>query len=101
MKKRGISLVFSIFFLLYLGLPTILTIVDSSINVSLIASTPEEEKSEKSEKNFDSQVLFSNVKPINSGIAKSYSKLSLLYCTKKYGKPHLDIISQPPDYNTL
>ena len=99
MKKRGISLVFSILFLLFIGLPTILTMVDNSIDISLIISTTTDD--EESEKNLDFQVMFSNVKSNNSGIALSYSKISLLHCNKKYGKPYLDIISPPPDYYTL
>lgn len=98
MKKRGISLVFSTLFLLFIGLPTILTIVDNSIDISLIISTTDDEESEK---NLDFKVIFPNVKSNNSGIALSYSKNSLLHCNKKYGKPYLDLISPPPDYYTL
>ena len=99
MKKRGISLVFSILFLLFIGLPTILTMVDNSIDISLIISTSTDD--EESEKNLDFQVIFPHVKSNNLGTILSYSKNSLLLCHKKYGKPHLDIISPPPDYNTL
>ena len=98
MKKRGISLVFSILFLLFIGLPTILTMVDNTIDISLIISTPDDEESEK---NLDFQVLFQQVKSNNSGIGLSKLKNNLLYYSKKYGKPYLDIISPPPDYNTL
>lgn len=99
MKKRGISLVFSILFLLFIGLPTILTMVDNSIDISLIISTNTDD--EESEKNLDFQVMFSNVKSNNSGISLSFLKNSLLHCNIKYGKPNLDIISPPPDYYTL
>ena len=99
MKKRGISLVFSILFLLFIDLPTILTMVDKSIDVSLIISTTSDD--EESEKNLDFKVTFSNVKTYNSKITVPYSKFSLLHCNKKYGKPHLAIISPPPDHCTL
>jgi len=99
MKKRGISLIFSILFLLYLGLPTILTMVDNSIDISLIISTTADD--EESEKNLDFKVISPNIKSNNSGIPLSYSKNSLLHCNKKYGKAYLDIISPPPDYYTL
>lgn len=99
MKKRGISLIFSILFLLYLGLPTILTMVDNSINISLIISTTADD--EESEKNLDFKVISPNIKSNNSGTPLSYSKNSLLHCNKKYGKAYLDIISPPPDYYTL
>lgn len=99
MKKRGISLVFSILFLLFIGLPTILTMVDNSIDISLIISTTTDE--EESEKNMDFKVISPNIKSNNSGITLSNSKNSLLHCNKKYGKAYLDIISPPPDYCTL
>lgn len=99
MKKRGISLIFSILFLLYLGLPTILTMVDNSIDISLIISTTVDD--EESEKNLDFKVISPNIKSNNSGISLSYSKNSLLHCNKKYGKAYLDIISPPPDFSTI
>lgn len=99
MKKRGISLAFSILFLLFIGLPTILTMVDNSIDVSLIISTTTDD--EESEKSLDFKVIPSNLKSNYPNTALPYSKNSLLYCTKKYGKPHLDIISPPPDFSTL
>lgn len=72
--------------------------VDDTFEVSLIVSTPDDDESEK---NLNFQVLFFNIKPNNSGIVFSYAKNRLLYSFKKYGKPHLDIISPPPDYYTL
>ena len=96
MKKRGVSLFFSVLFLLFIGLPTILTMVDNSIDISLVITTPDDEESEK---NLEFQVMFPQVKSNNSGISVSYLKINLLYFSKKYGKPYLDIISPPPDYH--
>ncbi len=98
MKKRGISLVFSTLFFLFIGLPTILTMVDNTIDISLIMSTPDDEESEK---NLEFKVIFPQMKSNNSGTFLSCLKTNLLYFSKKYGKPYLDIISPPPDYYTL
>ena len=95
MLRNLVSIFFSLIFLAFLAAPSIITIIDDSIDVSIFyASSEEEEKGH--EKNKDTEILFSE--SINNDLVfdSKKTKNNLGYYFKNYPKPHLNLIIPPP-----
>ena len=100
MLRNLVSIFFSLIFLAFLAAPSIITIIDDSIDVSIFyASSEEEEKGH--EKNKDTEILFSE--SINNDLVfdSKKTKNNLGYYFKNYPKPHLNLIIPPPEQNIL
>jgi len=91
MSKKNIAIVFSILFLTFITAPTIIIAVDSSVDVSIFYSVTEEE-SENLKLPFPDN-SFSNLITVST----KDSKENLGYYFKNYPKPHLNLISPPPE----
>lgn len=89
MLKKRVSIIFSVIFLLFLAVPTIITIVDDTVDVSVVFSNAEEE-----EQMF--QLINSCTKTSESQSAFANKKNNLGYYFKTYSKPHLNLIYPPP-----
>jgi len=100
MSKKVVSIFLSVGFLLFIIAPTIIVMVDDTIDVSIVFSTSEEEE-KGNEKHLDIEVLFSKVKTNESDLVYITTDNNLGYYYKKYPKPHLNLISPPPDYNNI
>ena len=72
MSKKGLSILFSVVFLLFTVAPTILLIVDDSVDVSVVFSTSDEEE-KGNKKNFDIEVFLLVIKTIKSIILANIS----------------------------
>jgi len=96
MHKNKIAVFFSIVFLTLIIAQTIITMVDSSVDISSIYSNSEKEsESQKGEKE---KIVLSPLK-INQFIFYSTKKVSTLIQThKNYTKPYLNMVSPPPQY---
>lgn len=95
MYKNKIAVFFSIVFLTFIIAPTVITMVDSSVDISFIYSNSEEEsgnqKGEK-EKNFLSPLKISEF------VFLSTKKVSALtHTSKNYTKPYLNMVFPPPE----
>jgi len=97
MSKKGFSILFSVVFLLFIVAPTILVMVDDSVDVSIVFSNSGEDEKE----NLDIEVLFSVIRTNTYGLAFTFLDTSLEYIDKRYTKPHLNIISPPPDTHII
>lgn len=97
MSKKVVSIFLSVIFLLFLVTPTIIIMVDNTIDVSIAFSSSEEEE-KGNEKNLDIEVLFSKLKDNDSRLVFAVSENNLGYYFKNYPKPHLNLISPPPEY---
>lgn len=97
MSKKIVSIFLSVIFLLFIVTPTIIILVDDTIDVSLAFSASEEEE-KGNEKNLDIEVLFSTLKTNDSDVDFSESESNLGYFFKNYPKPHLNLISPPPEH---
>ena len=97
MSKKIVSIFLSVIFLLFIVTPTIVILVDDTIDVSLAFSASEEEE-KGNEKNLDIEVLFSTLKTNDSDVDFSESESNLGYFLKNYPKPHLNLISPPPEH---
>lgn len=100
MSKRVISILFSIIFLSTILVPAVLVIVDDIIDTSISFSISENGEME-CEKDLDIEFLLFYNQVIDSDFVFKTSECGLVYFYKKYTKPHLNIISPPPDYYIL
>jgi len=99
MFKKTVSIFFTVLFLGIISVPSIIVVIDDSINISLVPSTSEEEKG--NEKHVDIEVFVSKGKANESYLALDSSENNLGYYNKKYPKPHLNFISPPPQFNCI
>jgi hypothetical protein len=99
MSNKIVSIFLSVIFLLFIVTPTIILMVDDSIDISMAFSSSEEEK--ENEKILDIEVLFNNLKTDDSDLVFALSENNLGYYHKNYPKPHLNLISPPPEQNIL
>lgn len=96
MSRNTISIMLSMIFLVFLVAPTIIVIVDDSIDISMFYSTSEEEE-KGSEKNKNSEIVFSDMDTYESDFLSNNTENNTGYYFKNYQKPHLNLISPPPD----
>lgn len=100
MSRSVISIVLSSLFLLFLTAPTVVLLIDDSIDVSsFYASSEEEEKG--SEKNKEKELLFFDLDSTDLDFASSEVENNLGYFFKNYPKPHLNLIFPPPEFHIL
>lgn len=90
MHRQSISILFSVIFLLCIAAQPILTMVDNTNDTSVASST-----SEKKDKGFE--ILFSHLTTIETPLSYCAIENNLGYNFKKYTKPFLSLISQPPE----
>ncbi|WP_246277468.1 hypothetical protein [Winogradskyella ursingii] len=91
--RHSSAVFFTILFVALLSAPTIITSFDDSIDISFFYSLSEEEENEKNfklvfETDSDSEIFFDAKKRKGKGI----------YKFKKYPKPHLNLVSPPPEF---
>jgi len=78
--------------------PSIITAIDDTIDVSLFYSLSEEEEKEgKEDKTIE--LLLSELNNLNSDFNTSDDQNKLRYYFKRYTKPHLNLISPPPEFH--
>jgi hypothetical protein len=100
MSRNIVSISFSILFLVYLMAPTIITLIDDSADISVFyASSEDEEKG--TDKNKEIEVLFLEIENPQFNVTLLKSENNLGYCFKNYPKPHLNLISPPPELHIL
>ncbi|WP_104735220.1 hypothetical protein [Hanstruepera ponticola] len=91
MGKKTIAILFSVLFLAFITAPTIIIAVDNSVDVSIFYSVTEEEN-----ENLKLPFPDNSFKGIENLSFKD-SKENLGYYFKNYPKPHLNLISPPPE----
>ncbi|MCF7559447.1 hypothetical protein L3X39_02270 [Sabulilitoribacter multivorans] len=92
MNKRAIAIFFSILFGALITAPTIVSAIDDSVDISIFYSIAEEEN-ENLKLPFPDNNFNEFVK-----IFKIESNKHLGYYFKNYPKPHLNLISPPPEF---
>lgn len=98
MSKRVISIFFTVLFLGLIAAPSVIVVLDDSIDTSIFYSIAEEEESGKVKNMLSPFSLESNDIDGNSNL----KKLQHFGCYfKNYQKPHLNLISPPPDYYVI
>lgn len=100
MLRNICSIFLSLIFLALLAAPTIISLVDDSVDISVFYSTSEEEeKGSETSKTF--KVVFNNQIGNNADFLFTKSINHHGYYFKKYPKPHLNLISPPPEFHIL
>jgi hypothetical protein len=98
MKKKLSAIFFSFMFLLLVTAPTIIMAIDDSIDISLFydITEEEEEKGKENTKGFEKFVVDLDIDI--EGFLSSENSQDLVYTFKTYPKPHLNLISPPPEF---
>ncbi len=95
--SRNISSIFlTLIFVAFISAPTIISMVDDSIDTSIFYSVTEEE-----EKVYHIKVLLHNqsTNEVDFALIKAINNKE--YYFKKYSKPHLNLVSPPPELHVL
>ncbi|WP_299249112.1 hypothetical protein [uncultured Lacinutrix sp.] len=93
MLKKHISIFFTILFLAIITAPSIIMILDDTVDISVFYSLSEEEEEIKHAK-----LLFSDNEEDLDYLRSILKTNNLCYFFKNYSKPHLNLISPPPDF---
>ncbi|WP_299550724.1 hypothetical protein [Seonamhaeicola sp.] len=96
MSRQVISIFFSLVFVSFLVAPSIIVLVDDSVDISIFYTSSEEEE-KGNEKNKDVEKLFFESLCADTAFTFSNMESELEYYYKKYAKPHLNLISPPPE----
>ncbi|MFD2915146.1 hypothetical protein [Psychroserpens luteus] len=92
MNRKIIAILFSVLFVALITAPSIIIAIDDSVDVSIFYSVTEEEEKETL------KVFPMNELDEEDYFLTSNSNDNLGYFFKNYLKPHLNIISPPPDF---
>jgi hypothetical protein len=102
MTRNIVSIFLSILFLAFIAGPTVLIMIDDSIDVSIYyASSSSEEEENSAPKIKEVNGVFSESDMGESDLISNDDENNLEYYFKNYPKPHLNLISPPPDLHIL
>jgi hypothetical protein len=94
MLKKAVSIFFTVLFLGIISAPSIIVSIDDSIDISILYSISEEEE----ETNNLKLVMFELDEDTDSySVTLKNQKLGCQF--KKHPKPHLNLISPPPEFS--
>ena len=94
MYKKTIAIFFSILFVGIIITPTVIVALDDSIDTSIFSSLTEEEENSKT-KNVISPFSLHHQEIIPNNLSETHKHFT--YQFKNYPKPHLNLISPPPE----
>lgn len=94
MYKRTIAFLFAILFMALIVTPTVIIALDDSFDTSIFFSITEEEENSKA-KNVISPFSVVSSEAVTNFSLKNYQIFSFRF--KTYPKPHLNLISPPPE----
>ena len=95
MHKKTIAIFFNILLLALISAPSIIIAIDDSVDISMFYSVTEEEETSKIK--LQSPDSFNDSEYIIAYIDIE----DIEYYFKKYPKPHLNLISPPPEIHIL
>ncbi len=98
MTKQTIAVFFTVLFIGLITAPTVIMAIDDSLDTSIFYSVTEEEENGKNKN------LISPFSIPNNDITSNFelqNHLFFIYRFKNYPKPHLNLISPPPEHHIL
>jgi hypothetical protein len=96
MSRNTVSILLSIIFWAFLTAPSVLSMIDDSIDISILYESSEEE--EKGSENIkDIEIKFSELNGNEANLDSTEAENNLGYSTKNYPNPHLNLVSPPPE----
>jgi len=81
--------------------PSVIIVIDNDADISFFYDTTEEEEKKGNEKHKDLEVLFSEFNENEAYFVSNETENNLGYYFKNYPKPHLNLISPPPELHIL
>lgn len=97
MLKQTLSIVFTIFFMSTIIVPSVIVFVDDSIDISFVLDASEEEEEKEKDKNKELEVYVNNTFLDSDRLFSLETDHNLFFTFKKYPKPHLNLIFPPPE----
>ena len=99
MHKNTIAIFFSLLFIVVISVPSIVVVLDDSIDVSMYYSTSEEEKG--SEETKEQELLFFSLNTSELNFSSTKPERNIEYFFNNYSKAYTNIILPPPDFSNL
>ena len=99
MHKNTIAIFFSLLFIVVISVPSIVVVLDDSIDVSMYCSTSEEEKG--SEETKEQELLFFSLNTSELNFSSTKPERNIEYFFNNYSKAYTNIIIPPPDFFKL
>jgi len=96
--KQLISISFILLFMATITLPSVVVLIDDSVDISLLLDASEEEEEKGNEKNKELEVLQLTEENINITHSSPYSINYSDYQFKTYITPNINLVFPPPDY---
>jgi len=81
--------------------PSVIIVFDNDAGISFFYGTTEVEEKKGDEKHKDLEVLFSEFNENEAYFVSNETENNLGYYFKNYPKPHLNLISPPPELHIL
>ncbi|MBU2949883.1 hypothetical protein KO493_04135 [Tamlana agarivorans] len=100
MSRHFVSIILSTIFLAFIAAPTVIKIVDESIDISFFYSFAEEEEN-GSTKNVNKEIVVLADLNNESSFFISFKENNMGYVYKSYAIPHLNLVSPPPDFHIV
>jgi len=97
MSRNLVSIFFLFAFMVFLSAPTIIAMVDDSVDISLVFSMAEEEENGHP-KSKSVQDIILEKQDHEDFISLTEKEIHLSYYVKNYSKPYLNLISPPPKF---
>jgi len=101
MPRNIVSIILTLIFVAFLAAPTIIKLIDNSVDVSIFYSSSSQEEEKGVEKNNDIEILLTSFISSDLNSFSTENENSLEYCFKTYPKPHLNLIIPPPELHIL
>ncbi|AUC74542.1 MULTISPECIES: hypothetical protein [unclassified Olleya] len=94
MHRKVVSILFTVLFLALITAPSIIVVMDDSVDVSVFYSLSEEEEEEQT--NLNLSFVLEN---LEDGFVETSKKTDNLgYYFKNYPKPHQNLLFPPPEF---
>ncbi|MFL1010720.1 hypothetical protein [Flavisericum labens] len=100
MLRQILSMFFTGVFVLFLMAPTVVAMLDDSVDVSVFFTTSEEEE-KGGKKNTEKELLCYEMDTTDLDFAFGDNEHNVEYYQKKYPNPHLKLTSPPPKVHIL
>ncbi|SNR53044.1 hypothetical protein [Lutibacter flavus] len=94
MFKKTVSIFLTILFLGIISAPSIIVSIDDSIDISVLYNISEEE-----EETNNLKLVVSEIDDDTDSYPITFKNQSLGFYFKKHPKPHVNLISPPPEFN--
>ena len=97
MQRNIVSILFLFNFLIFLSAPTVISIVDDGLDVSVFFSLAEEEEHGSCKVKPVKDIILEN--QTNESFVSLKEKVAFLsYYLKNYSKPYINLVSPPPKF---